>query len=72
MDTDDESYYMMLILYTRTSILSILSRQLIKAEGHGALVKGMGPALTRAFPANAACFLGVEVAKKFLTEIGIE
>jgi solute carrier family 25 carnitine/acylcarnitine transporter 20/29 len=41
-------------------------KTLIKEEGYGALFKGMRPALIRAFPANAACFLGVEVAKKAL------
>lgn len=40
--------------------------QLVRKEGPGALFKGLGPAMVRAFPANAACFLGVEVSKKFL------
>lgn len=39
-------------------------KQLMKEEGPGALVKGMRPALIRAFPANAACFFGMEVARK--------
>ena len=42
-------------------------KTLVKEEGYGALFKGMRPALIRAFPANAACFLGVEVAKKALS-----
>jgi solute carrier family 25 carnitine/acylcarnitine transporter 20/29 len=29
--------------------------------------RGVGPVLIRAFPANAACFLGYETAKQFLT-----
>jgi len=41
-------------------------KTLIKEEGYAGLFKGMRPALIRAFPANAACFLGVEVAKKML------
>ena len=41
-------------------------RQLIKTEGTGALFAGMRPALLRAFPANAACFFGMEVSKKML------
>ena len=41
-------------------------KNLIKEEGYGGLVKGMRPALIRAFPANAACFLGMEVSKKAL------
>ncbi|KAI9004451.1 mitochondrial carrier domain-containing protein [Hyaloraphidium curvatum] len=34
--------------------------------GPQALFKGLGPAMLRAFPANAANFLGVEVSRKFL------
>jgi solute carrier family 25 carnitine/acylcarnitine transporter 20/29 len=30
------------------------------------LFKGAGPVLLRAFPANAACFMGMEVSKAFL------
>lgn len=40
--------------------------ELVQKEGLGALTKGMAPALLRAFPANAACFLGMEVTKKLL------
>jgi len=40
--------------------------QLLRNEGPRALFKGLGPAMVRAFPANAACFLGVEVARKAL------
>jgi solute carrier family 25 (mitochondrial carnitine/acylcarnitine transporter), member 20/29 len=43
----------------------------VSTEGHGALYKGLGPALIRAFPANAACFLGVEVAKTLLNRLGL-
>lgn len=46
-------------------IRQVLS-ELIAQEGVGALYKGIAPALVRAFPANAACFLGVETSKKFL------
>lgn len=46
-------------------------RHLMKTEGPKALFKGVGPAMARAFPANAACFLGVEVSKTFLTWIGM-
>ncbi|RHY53605.1 hypothetical protein DYB34_003425 [Aphanomyces astaci] len=46
-------------------------KKLVAAEGHGALFKGVGPAMARAFPANAACFLGVEVSKKVLTLLGL-
>lgn len=39
---------------------------LMKTEGPLALYKGIVPVMLRAFPANAACFLGFEAAKNFL------
>ncbi|XP_027236247.1 mitochondrial carnitine/acylcarnitine carrier protein isoform X2 [Penaeus vannamei] len=39
---------------------------IMKNEGPRALFKGVAPVMIRAFPANAACFLGYEVAIKFL------
>lgn len=41
-------------------------RELIRTEGIGALYKGIVPVMLRAFPANAACFLGYEVTTKLL------
>jgi len=41
-------------------------RKLMATEGAGALFAGLKPAMIRAFPANAACFLGMELARKFL------
>jgi solute carrier family 25 carnitine/acylcarnitine transporter 20/29 len=41
-------------------------RTLVREEGYGALLTGFRPAMIRAFPANAACFLGMELAKKGL------
>jgi len=38
-------------------------KHLIREEGYAALFKGMGPAMIRAFPANASVFLGVEFTK---------
>merc|ERR1712157_77687 len=38
-------------------------KELVRNEGHSALFRGLGPALIRAFPANAACFYGMEVSK---------
>ncbi|CDO73194.1 hypothetical protein BN946_scf185007.g249 [Trametes cinnabarina] len=42
------------------------ARKTIAAEGVAALWKGLGPAMARAFPANAATFLGVEATKKLM------
>lgn len=38
----------------------------MKSEGPLALYKGITPVLLRAFPANAACFVGFELCKQFL------
>jgi solute carrier family 25 carnitine/acylcarnitine transporter 20/29 len=40
--------------------------KLMRNEGPSALFRGMGPAMLRAFPANAACFLGVEASLKVM------
>ncbi|KAJ1927942.1 carnitine transporter [Tieghemiomyces parasiticus] len=42
---------------------------LMKTEGPTALFRGLGPAMVRAFPANAACFLGVEVSRSLLDKV---
>ncbi|KAI5937414.1 mitochondrial carnitine/acylcarnitine carrier protein isoform X1 [Manis javanica] len=41
-------------------------KELIRNEGVMSLYKGFNAVMIRAFPANAACFLGFEVAMKFL------
>lgn len=41
-------------------------RHLMKNEGPLALYKGITPVFLRAIPANAACFLGLELSKQFL------
>lgn len=41
-------------------------RQLMAQEGPTALYKGVTPVMIRAFPANAACFVGFELAVNFL------
>ncbi|KAJ8083809.1 carnitine transporter [Marasmius tenuissimus] len=42
------------------------ARKTIAQDGMAALFKGFGPAMARAFPANAATFLGVEASRKLL------
>ncbi|PVU94092.1 hypothetical protein BB561_002786 [Smittium simulii] len=42
---------------------------LVRTEGYSALFKGLGPAMIRAFPANAAAFLGVELAVNALNKV---
>ena len=37
-------------------------RDLMKEQGPKGLFKGAGPVMTRAFPANACCWLGYEAA----------
>lgn len=44
-------------------------RELVKTEGHSALYRGLGPVMMRAFPANAACFLGYELAMRGLNKL---
>ena len=44
-------------------------KHLMKEEGPSALFKGMRPAMIRAFPANAACFFGMELARDALAFI---
>lgn len=43
--------------------------KLMKNEGPTALYKGVVPVMLRAFPANAACFMGFEICMKFLNWI---
>jgi solute carrier family 25 carnitine/acylcarnitine transporter 20/29 len=46
-----------------------VAAELLAKEGPSAFFKGLGPALVRAFPANAACFLGMEVSRKALDKL---
>lgn len=50
---------------TPTTLPAVV-RSLHAKGGIGAFFPGLGPALLRSFPANAATFLGVEVARKGL------
>ncbi|KAI0361164.1 mitochondrial carrier [Trametes cingulata] len=45
------------------------ARKTIAADGVAALWRGLGPAMARAFPANAATFLGVEATKKLMDSL---
>jgi len=47
-------------------------RELMRKEGVLALYRGVAPVMLRAFPANAACFYGVDIARTFLTNIGMD
>lgn len=44
-------------------------RELLQTEGPLALYRGIVPVLLRAFPANAACFLGYEITKLCLQNV---
>lgn len=43
--------------------------QTVKADGMSALFRGFGPAMLRAFPANAATFLGVELSLQAMNKL---
>jgi len=45
------------------------ARKTIAKDGVKALWKGFGPAMARAFPANAATFLGVEASRSLLDKV---
>lgn len=45
------------------------TREMMAKEGLGSLYKGAAPAMLRAFPANAACFLGMELSLSFLNKM---
>lgn len=49
----------------RTSVQGMI-RQLYQTEGLRGFFRGLTPALLRAFPANAACFLGAETTRQWL------
>lgn len=41
-------------------------KEMMHLEGPGGLYRGLIPVIIRSFPANAACFLGIEIAINFL------
>ncbi len=50
------------------SSIGAVFKELIAQEGWTGLFRGLGPAMTRAFPANAACFLGAELTRSALVK----
>lgn len=50
------------------SMVSV-GKEIVAKQGMGALFKGLETAMVRAFPANAACFLGMEASKVFLNKL---
>lgn len=49
----------------RFSGIRSVFKEMMREEGPKALFKGFTPVMLRAFPANAACFLGFELALSF-------
>ena len=62
-----KSRYQVAPIGTYKSCWHVLT-DLIHREGPRALFRGLAPALLRAFPANAACFLGAETVRTALVE----
>lgn len=61
------SYYNVLVAPEGTYKHGVRSvfKDLIVKDGPLALYRGVTPIMIRAFPANAACFFGIELANKF-------
>lgn len=49
-----------------------VAREILAKEGIKGFAKGYVPLMTRAFPAQAVCFLGFETASKILGRLGME
>jgi len=49
-----------------------VAKEIMAKEGPRGFYKGLAPVIVRAFPANAACFLGFETASKILSRFGLE
>jgi Mitochondrial carrier protein len=43
--------------------------KIARERGIGGLYSGLLPTIVRAFPANAALFLGVEMSKRFFDDV---
>lgn len=51
----------------RYSGINDVFKEVIREEGYSGLFRGLRPALIRAFPANAACFFGMELSRSLLS-----
>lgn len=49
-----------------------VAKEILKVDGVAGFYRGLAPVMVRAFPANAACFLGYEAAASLLTKAGLE
>lgn len=56
---------------TTSQSIGQVTRAIYANGGFKAFFPGIGPALARSFPANAATFVGVELAHSFFTSVGI-
>lgn len=56
---------------TTSQSIGQVTSAIYKSGGLKAFFPGIGPALARSFPANAATFVGVELAHSFFTSVGI-
>ncbi|VVT57501.1 uncharacterized protein SAPINGB_P005727 [Magnusiomyces paraingens] len=56
---------------TTSQSIGQVTSAIYRSGGLKAFFPGLGPALARSFPANAATFVGVELAHNFFTSVGI-
>lgn len=56
---------------TKSQSIAQVTKSIYQSGGLKAFFPGIGPALARSFPANAATFVGVELAYSFFTSVGI-
>ena len=56
---------------TTSQSIGQVTKSIYKSGGFKAFFPGIGPALARSFPANAATFVGVELAYSFFTAVGV-
>lgn len=56
---------------TTSESIGQITRKIYNSGGIKAFFPGVGPAIARSFPANAATFVGVELCHQFFTSVGI-